>query len=159
MRVSHLSAAAAAAAADAAEHDVLLPQAMKDAGVPYVPSWDKKSALPGSVAIRLKAGQALIRNGANIHTGHTVPGRERCTLVTGMSKFLGASGNAEPPAVVDVRSAWALDPAVRECLPYEWQKVAWDRMAAGFKLGDSLEDRYPGTSLRRQRRALIDLAS
>ena len=33
------------------EHDVLLPQSMKDAGVPYMPSWDKKSRLPGQVAI------------------------------------------------------------------------------------------------------------
>ena len=43
------------------EHDVILPQAMKDAGVPYTPSWDKRSPLPGSVSCRLKAGQALIR--------------------------------------------------------------------------------------------------
>lgn len=45
------------------EHDVLLPQAMKDAGVPFVPSWDKKSPLPDSVAIRLKAGQVSQRFG------------------------------------------------------------------------------------------------
>ena len=43
------------------EHDVILPQAMKDAGVPYTPSWDKLSPLPGSVSCRLKAGEALIR--------------------------------------------------------------------------------------------------
>ena len=36
------------------EHDVLLPQAMKDAGVPHTPSWNGKDPLPGQVAIRLK---------------------------------------------------------------------------------------------------------
>ena len=69
------------------EHDVLLPQAMKDQGVPYTPSWNKIDPLPGSVSIRLKPGQALIRNGTTIHTGHTVPGRERNTLSIGWSKW------------------------------------------------------------------------
>ena len=55
------------------EHDVLLPQGMKDKGVPYTPSWNGTDPLPGQEAIRLKAGEALIRNGATIHTGHTVP--------------------------------------------------------------------------------------
>ena len=36
------------------EHDVLLPQAMKDQGVPFTPSWNKMDPLPDSVAIRLK---------------------------------------------------------------------------------------------------------
>ena len=45
------------------EHDVLLPQSMKDQGVPYTPSWNGTDPLPGQVAIRLKAGEALIRNG------------------------------------------------------------------------------------------------
>ena len=74
--------------------------------------------------------QALIRNGSNIHTGHAVPSRERCTLVCGMSRFLGISDKSAEPAVADVRSAWSLDPAVRDALPYEWQRVSWDRMAA-----------------------------
>jgi len=113
------------------EHDVILPQAMKDAGVPYTPSWDKGSPLPGSVSCRLKAGQALIRNGSNIHTGHTVPGRERCTLACGLSRFTPPPSTADAePQVVDVRSAWSLDPAIREALPHEWQKRAWDRHAA-----------------------------
>ena len=34
----------------ALEHDVLLPQAMKDKGVPFVPSWDGASRLPGQVS-------------------------------------------------------------------------------------------------------------
>ena len=40
------------------EHDVLLPQAMKDQGVPHTPSWNRKDPLPGQVAIRLKPGEA-----------------------------------------------------------------------------------------------------
>ena len=123
------------------EHDVLLPQAMKDQGVPYTPSWNGEEPLPGQVAIRLKAGEALIRNGATIHTGHTVPGRERNTLSIGWSKWSGAF--AGEPSVVDVRSAWQLDPAVRGALPHEWMKIAWDRWAETQKLGDTLEDRYP----------------
>ena len=40
------------------EHDVLLPQSMKDQGVPYTPSWNGEDPLPGQVAIRLKAGSS-----------------------------------------------------------------------------------------------------
>jgi len=123
------------------EHDVLLPQAMKDKGVPYTPSWNGEDPLPGQVAVRLKAGEALIRNGATIHTGHTVPDRERNTLSIGWSKWSGPSTGE--PSVVDVRSAWQLDPAVREAMPHEWMKIAWDRWAVAQKLGDTLEDRYP----------------
>ncbi len=123
------------------EHDVLLPQKMKDLGVPHTPSWNGKDPLPDQVAVRLKAGEALIRIGSNIHTGHTVPERERNTLSIGWSKWSGPSD--EEPTVTDVRSAWQLDPAVREALPHEWMKTAWDRWAAKQKLGDTLEDRYP----------------
>ena len=129
------------------EHDVLLPQSMKDQGVPYTPSWNGTDPLPGQVAIRLKAGEALIRNGATIHTGHTVPERERNTLAIGWSKWGGPSD--EEPTVADARFAWQLDPAVREALPYEWMKVAWDRWAARHKLGDTLEDRYAGFDIQR----------
>ena len=38
--------------------------------------------------------------------------------------------------------AWMLDPAVREAMPHDWMKVAYDRYAATRKLGDALEDRY-----------------
>ena len=38
--------------------------------------------------------------------------------------------------------AWQLDPAVREALPHEWMKTAYDRWAVNRKLGGSLEDRY-----------------
>ena len=128
------------------EHDVLLPQSMKDQGVPYTPSWNGEDPLPGQVAIRLKAGEALIRNGATIHTGHTVPDRERNTLSIGWSKWKGESD--EEPSVADVRHAWQLDLAVREALPYDWMQIAWDRWAATQKLGDTLEDRYTGFDIK-----------
>ena len=105
------------------EHDVLLPRGMKDQGVPHTPSWNGVDALPGQVAIRLKAGEALIRNGVTIHTGHTVPERERNTLSIGWSKWSGEFTGEAP--VADVRHAWQLDPAVREALPHEWDE---DRM-------------------------------
>jgi hypothetical protein len=129
------------------EHDVLLPQAMKDQGVPHTPSWNGEDPLPDQVSIRLKAGEALIRNGATIHTGHTVPDRERNTLSIGWSKWSGPTD--EEPSVADVRHAWQLDPAVREALPHEWMKTAWDRWASTQKLGDTLEDRYPGFDINR----------
>jgi hypothetical protein len=123
------------------EHDVLLPKAMKEQGVPHTPSWNGVDPLPGQVAVRLKAGEALIRNGATIHTGHTVPERERNTLSIGWSRWSGPSPEQEP-AVADARSAWQLDPAVREALPHAWMKTAWDRWAQTQKLGGTLEDRY-----------------
>jgi hypothetical protein len=122
------------------EHDVLLPKAMKEQGVPYTPSWNGEDPLPNQVAIRLKAGEALIRSGATIHTGHTVPERERNTLSIGWSRWSGPFTGE--PAVVDARSAWQLDPAVREALPHEWMKTAWDRWAETQRLGETLEDRY-----------------
>ena len=122
------------------EHDVLLPQNMKDEGVPHTPSWNGNDPLPGQVAIRLKAGEALVRIGTNIHTGHAVPDRERNTLVIGWSKWSGPP--EEEPKVADARHAWQLDPAMREALPHEWMKTAWDRWAETQKLGDTLEDRY-----------------
>ncbi|MEC7227790.1 MAG: hypothetical protein VXW00_13030 [Candidatus Latescibacterota bacterium] len=128
------------------EHDVLLPQRMKEAGVPHTPSWDGESPLPGQTAVRLKAGQALIRIGTNIHTGHTVPERERNTLVMGWSKWGGPS--EDEPKTCDARTAWQLDPAVREAMPHEWMKTAWDRWAATTKLGDTLEDRYAAWDIK-----------
>ena len=129
------------------EHDVLLPKAMKDQGVPHTPSWNGEDPLPGQVAIRLKAGEALIRIGATIHTGHTVPQRERNTLSIGWSKWSGPSTGE--PSVADVRHAWQLDPAVRDALPQAWMQTAWDRWAETQKLGDALEDRYAGFDINR----------
>ncbi len=128
------------------EHDVLLPKAMKEQGVPYTPSWDGKSPLPGQVAIRLKAGEALIRNGTTIHTGHTVPERERNTLSIGWAKWAGPFTGE--PAVADARHAWQLDVAVRDALPYDWMKIAWARWAETQKLGNTLEDRYAGYDIK-----------
>ncbi len=129
------------------EHDVLLPKKMKEAGIPYTPSWNGEDPLPGQTAIRLRAGEALIRNGATIHTGHTVPGCERNTLAIGWSRWGGPSD--EEPKVEDARMAWMLDPAVRDALPHEWMKVAYDRYAETRKLGDALEDRYTPWDIRK----------
>ena len=93
------------------------------------------------MAIRLKPGEALI------HSGHTVPDRERNTLSIGWSKWSGPP--TEEPSVADVRTAWQLDPAVRDALPHEWRKTVWDRWAATQKLGDTLEDRYSGFDIAR----------
>ena len=128
------------------EHDVLLPKSMKDQGVPYTQSWNGSDPLPGQAAIRLKAGEALIRNGATIHTGHMVPERERNTLSIGWSKWSGESTGE--PSVADGRNAWQLDPAVREALPQAWMQTAWDRWAETQKLGDTLEDRYAGYDIQ-----------
>ncbi len=129
------------------EHDVLLPKKMKEQGVPHTPSWNGTDPLPGQVAVRLRAGEALIRLGSNIHTGHTVPERERNTLSIGWSKWSGPS--KEEIEVTDARSAWQLDPAVRDALPHEWMKTAWDRWAETQKLGDTLEDRYAPFDIKR----------
>jgi hypothetical protein len=128
------------------EHDVLLPKDMKDAGVPYTPSWDGEGPLPGQTAVRLKAGQALIRIGTNIHTGHTVADRERNCLAIGWSKW-GGPFEGEPK-VADGRWAWQHDPAVRDALPHEWMKTAWERWAETENLGDTLEDRYATWDLK-----------
>ena len=77
---------------------------MKEQGVPHTPSWNGQDPLLGQVAIRLKPGEARVRLGSNIHTGHTVPERERNTLSIGWSKWSGPSD--KEPSVADVRSAW-----------------------------------------------------
>ena len=129
------------------EHDVLLPKAMKDQGVPHTPSWNGKDPLPGQVAVRLRTGEALVRIGSSIHTGHSVPERERNTLSIGWSKWSGPSD--EEPSVTDARSAWQLDPDVRAALPHDWMKTAWDRWAEAQRLGDTLEDRYTPYDIER----------
>ena len=128
------------------EHDVLLPKAMKEQGVPLHAEleWRGSAAEPGRDPAQ--GGEALIRNGATIHTGHTVPDRERNTLSIGWSRWSGPFTGE--PAVADARSAWQLDPAVREALPHEWMKTAWDRWAETQRLGDTLEDRYAPFDIR-----------
>ena len=51
--------------------------------------------------------------------------------------------------MADARSAWQLDPAVREALPHEWMQTAWDRWAVTQQLGNTLEDRYAGFDIGR----------
>ena len=132
----------------ALEHDVLLPRAMKDRGVRAAASWNGSDPLPNQVAIRLKAGEALIRNGDTIHTGHTVPDRERNTLVIGWSRWL-AKPTTNKLSLADARHAWQLDPSVRRALPHGWMKKAWDRWAETQRLGDTLEDRYAAFDIAR----------
>ncbi|OGG43935.1 MAG: hypothetical protein A3F84_18940 [Candidatus Handelsmanbacteria bacterium RIFCSPLOWO2_12_FULL_64_10] len=136
------------------EHDVLLPKAMKEQGVPHTPSWNGVDPLPDQVAIRLRAGEALIRIGSNIHTGHTVPDRERNTLSIGWSRWSGPFTGE--PQVADVRNAWQLDPAVRAALPHEWMKTAWDRWAETQKLGDTIEDRYTPWDIKNIKAGTLD---
>ena len=112
---------------------MLLPKRMKEAGVPHTPSWDGESPLPEQAAVRLKAGQALIRIGTNIHTGHTVPERERNTLVLSWSKWDGPP--KDEPKTCDARTAWQLDPATRS-YAVRADENDMDRWAATTKLGD-----------------------
>tara|TARA_B100001123_G_scaffold383533_1_gene455528 strand:- start:1200 stop:1469 length:270 start_codon:yes stop_codon:yes gene_type:complete len=55
----------------------------------------------------------------------------------------------EEPSTADARHAWQLDPAVREAMPHDWMKVAWDRWAETKKLGETLEDRYAGWDIQK----------
>ena len=130
------------------EHDVLLPQSMKDQGVPYTPSWNGEDPLPGQVAIRLKAGSSPYPVTAQ-QSILDIP----CLSVNAIRyPSVGRSG-AVPPRrnrrSLMRDSHGSLDPAVREALPHEWMKTAWDRWAANHKLGDRLEDRYAGFDIER----------
>ena len=82
------------------------------------------SAIPGAAIVRLKPGQALIRNGIAIHRGRTSAGVERATLSLGWNKWLPSFSR---PTVVDRRMRWLLDPAVREGLGEGWMRTAYDR--------------------------------
>ena len=86
-------------------------------------------------------------SGTTIHTGRTVPDRERNTLSIGWSRWSGPLD--EEPSTADARHAWQLDPAVREAMPHDWMKVAWDRWAETKKLGETLEDRYAGWDIEK----------
>ena len=59
-----------------------------------------------------------------------------------------AAPGATPERLAHCRSAWQLDLAVRDALPYAWMKTAWDRWAATQTLGDTLEDRYTPFDIR-----------
>lgn len=124
------------------EHDVLLPQIAKDDGVPHQPLWDGESVLPGTTKIRLRAGECFVRDSRTIHRGHP-SGAERLTLAGGWSAELSPQQLAEAwanPRVEDVRRAWTHDPAIREALPTEWMKDAYDRWKKCFRLGTEETD-------------------
>ena len=80
------------------EHDVLLPQAAKDDGIPFVPSWDGSSILPNVTAIRLRAGELMIRDGKNIHRGHAQKTGERLTHPSDAVTTAGGVAPAPAPA-------------------------------------------------------------
>ena len=124
------------------EHDVLLPQVAKDAGVPHEPLWDRESLLPGTTKIRLRAGECFVRDGRAIHRGHASRA-ERLTLAGGWSAEASPKELEKAwanPRVEDVRRVWTHDPAVREALPKEWMKDAYDRWRKCYKLGTEETD-------------------
>jgi hypothetical protein len=59
-----------------------------------------------------------------------------------------AAGMKKPAAAVrhslDVRHHWQLDPALREALPKEWMRGAYDRWRTRQKGGEREEDRLAG---------------
>lgn len=100
----------------------------------------------GSRVISLKAGQTAFWNGNGMHRGFTKPGVERLTLSCAYVKWNGVQVRGNDPGrtergglkvatldqskkinLIDPRVVWKLDPAVRESLPTEWMKTAWDR--------------------------------
>ena len=86
--------------------------------------------------------------------GPTSPGRCVC--------HGGWSGEAATPSymgdgkqevsVVDVRHAWQFDPAVREALPTEWMKTAYDRWKAKNHAGTDEQDISAGWVIETQKR-------
>ena len=106
----------------------------------------------GSTVVALKAGQAAYWNGNGMHRGFTKPGVERLTLSCAYVKWNGVqvlggdAGRVELGGrsvatldttkkinLMDQRLVWKLNPEVRESLPTEWMKVAWDRWASTQK--------------------------
>ena len=106
----------------------------------------KYSDLPNMLAVPLKAGQTIFWEGDLIHRGSMKPGVERCTLHCSM----GAAGKPAPdrkPTACDKRTIWQTHPDVRETLPREWQKRAWDVWRAGQLVDEDVErwHRRPST--------------
>ena len=133
---------------------MLLPKPAKDEGVPYAPHWDGESILPNVTAIRLRAGELMIRDGKNIHRGHAQR-TERLTLAGGWSGVYDpAAADTEPveSKVTDVRHYWQLDPAVREALPTDWMKTAYDRWKAKNHAGTDEQDISAGWVIETQKR-------
>ena len=137
------------------EHDVLLPQAAKDHGVPYAPHWDGESILPKVTAVRLRAGELMIRDGKNVHRGHSQRTGERLTLAGGWGGSMKPASETEEgeSEVTDVRHYWQLDPAVREALPTEWMKLAYDRWRSKNHAGEEEADIKAGWVIETQKLA------
>ena len=77
-----------------------------------------------------------------IHRGNTRATAERLTLVTGWARESPAAADtSKPPAIADARWVWKLSPEVREGLPEEWMRQAWDRFAARNRVGGRTIDR------------------
>ena len=106
----------------------------------------KYSDLPNMLAVPLKAGQTIFWEGDLIHRGSMKPGVERCTLHCSM----GVAGKPAPdrkPTACDKRMIWQTHTDVREALPREWQKRAWDVWRAGQLVDEDVErwHRRPST--------------
>lgn len=100
----------------------------------------------GSTVVALKAGQTAYWNGNGMHRGFTKPGVERLSLSCAYVKWNGVkvlggdAGRVELGGrpvdsldksqkinLMDPRLVWKLNPEVRESLPTEWMRTAWDR--------------------------------
>ena len=144
------------------EHDVLLPKNAKEDGIAYTPSWDGESTLPNVTAVRLRAGQLMIRDGKNVHRGHSQRTGERLTLAGGWSRGPPAAtteSDTESSSVVDVRGFWQLDPAVREALPSDWMKAAYDRWREKNHAGSSEEDVKAGWVIQTEAKIAVAAAA
>ena len=90
------------------------------------------------------------------HPAHRLsnPGRaERPPILDCLAECL-ASADTEPveSKVTDVRHYWQLDPAVREALPTEWMKTAYDRWKAKNHAGTDEQDISAGWVIETQKR-------
>ena len=101
-----------------------------------------------AVAVRLRPGQALIRDGVTIHRGATRADQERLTFSWNLSKGSNAPFTGEP-AVIDRRQRWKLSPEVRDALPEPWMEAAYDRWRVTQKDGGRLADRLNANEMER----------
>ena len=72
------------------EHDVLLPKAVKEQGVPHTPSWNGEDPLPGQVAIRAQGwGSTYPKWGDDPYGAHGSRSRAQY-VVNRLVKVVGA---------------------------------------------------------------------
>ena len=74
----------------------------------------------------------------------TLADTERLTLSWGWSR---APPPTEEPAVIDGRSLWMLSPGVREALPKDWMRAAYDRWRGTVRDGGRAVDRLNANEL------------